>query len=165
MAAQHANTAKNFSGVYNGIPTGVKATKKNPNPRAYQPGTGNWLPGRNVPKYWPQGKQEIAWAHKPGQWQNVRGEGWQAPPRQNGDFLNREAIEEIMARVYDDFPVSGPNKKLPERPLYNSIKQALKDVRYEKGFENAQTHAPQLDVYDQAYSRAANWRRKGSVSV
>jgi hypothetical protein len=83
----------------------------------------------------------------------------------NGDFLNPEARSEIMSRVYPEYAVSGPGKKLPERALYDEIAKALKDVRYEKGFENAVTHQPQLDVYDQAFSRAMNWRRKGAVSA
>ena len=166
MAATHANTAKNFGVAYNGVPTGNKATKKNPRPRAYVEGTGTWLPGRNVPKYWPMGKEETAWQPAQGQWKNVRGLNWQAPPQQKGDFLNLEARNEILSRVFPEFPVSGPSKlKFPaERALYDEIKEALKEVRYEKGFENAVTHQPQLDVYDQGYSRAMNWRRKGVVT-
>ena len=98
---------------------------------------------------------------------NRRGENWQPEPQQTDDFLNPEARNEIMARVFPEFPVSGPNKvKFPaERALYEQIKEGLKAVRYEKGFENAETHQPQLDVYDQSYSRAMNWRRKGVVSL
>lgn len=165
LAAKHGNTANNFGRVYNGVPTGIKATKKNPHPRAYEPGTGTWLTGRNVPRYWPQGKAELAWAPAPGKYGNQRTEGWQPAPRMNGDFLNPEARSEIMSRVYPEYAVSGPGKKLPERALYDEIATALKGVRYEKGFENAVTHQPQLDVYDQAFSRAMNWRRKGAVSV
>lgn len=165
LAAKYANTNANFSAVYNGVPTGNKATKKNPKPRAYVEGTGTSIPGRNVKYYWPENKMRVAWYPPEGKFGNVRGEDWQPAPRQNGDFLNREAITEIMSRVYPEFPVSGPNKKLPERALYEKIAKALKDVRYEKGYENALTHQPQLDVYDQAYSRAMNWRRKGNVSM
>ncbi len=165
LAAQHANTPNNFRAAYNGVPTGIKATKKNPHPRAYEPGTGTWLTGRNVPRYWPQGRAELAWAPAPGKYGNQRSEAWQPAPRMNGDFLNPEARSEIMARVYPEYPVSGPGKKLPERALYDTIAKALKEVRYEKGFENAVTHQPQLDVYDQAFSRAMNWRRKGAVSA
>lgn len=165
LAAKHANTNANFRAAHNGVPTGIKATKKNPHPRAYEPGTGTWLTGRNVPRYWPQGRAELAWAPAPGKYANQRGEAWQPAPRMNGDFLNPEARSEIMSRVYPEYPVSGPGKKLPERALYDTIAKALKEVRYEKGFENAVTHQPQLDVYDQAFSRAMNWRRKGAVSA
>jgi hypothetical protein len=168
MAAQYGNTPNNFSAVYNGVPTGKKVTKKNPNPRAYEEGTGTWLPGRNVPNYYPYGKPQKAWKPmRPSEWKQVRGENWQAPPQQNGDFLNPDARIEILARVFPEFPVSGPNKeKFPvERALYDEIKAGLKMVRYEKGFENAETHQPQLDVYDQGYSRAMNWRRKGVVTI
>lgn len=90
---------------------------------------------------------------------------WKAPPQQNGDFLNREAINEIMSRVFPEFAKSGPSKtKNPElRAFYDQIAKGLKGVRYEKGYEDPVTHQPQLDVYDQAYSRASVWRAASAV--
>ena len=166
LAAQHANTAKNFGFVYNGVPTGIKATKKNPRPWAYEEGTGSRLTGRRQRNWVPPPGTRDNWWHRR-YIEPVRGENWQPAPQQTGDFLNPEARNEIMARVFPEFPVSGPNKvKFPaERALYEKIKEGLKAVLYEKGFENAETHQPQLDVYDQGYSRAMNWKRKGVVSL
>lgn len=166
LAATHANTSGNFARAYNGVPTGVHPTKKNPIPRLYEPGTGTWLTGRNIPPSWPVSVQERAWEPKygPGYHAAKRGERWTQPPQQTGDYLKSDAVKEIMEQTYSEFPVSGPNKKLPERALYEQIVKALREVRYEKGYEDPLTHQPKLDVYDQALSRAMNWRRKGAVS-
>jgi len=160
MAAQHAKKPNNFKAVYNGVEREKIPLKKGQQaPPKYVEGTGTWLTGRNVPKAWPPTAQEKVWDPK-----HLRGPNWEAPPQQTGDWINGQAIGEILAQVYPEFPVSGPNKKLPEKALYDEIKKALKEVRYEKGYEDPVTHQPKLDVYDQALSRAQNWRRKGAVN-
>jgi len=166
LAAEHANTSGNFTAAYNGVPTGTKATKQVPFPRAYEPGTGTWLTGRNIAPTWPVSVQERAWEPKygPDYYAKMRGPNWTQPPQQTGDYLKSDAIKEIMEQTYSEFPISGPNKKLPERALYDQIVKALRAVTYEKGYEDPVTHEPKLDVYDQALSRAMNWRRSGAVS-
>ena len=168
MAAQHANKPNNFKAVYNGVEREKVPLKKGQQPPPkYVQGTGTWLTGRNVPKAWPPTAQEKAWEPKygPNYHKQLRGPNWEAPPQQEGDWINGQAIGEILAQVYPEFPVSGPNKKLPEKTLYDQIKVALKGVRYEKGYEGPVNHQPKLDVYDQALSRAKNWRRKGAVNA
>jgi hypothetical protein len=168
LAAQHANRQGNFNAVYNGVPVEEVPLKKGQVQQAlFKPGTGTWLTGRDIPASWPVSAQEKAWEGKPGPnfYQQKRGATWQPPPQQNGDYLKADAIKEIMEQTYDNFPVSGPNKKLPERALYDQIVDGLRMVTYEKGYEDPLTHQPRLDVYDQALSRAMNWRRKGAVSL
>jgi hypothetical protein len=168
LAAKHGNKSNNFKAVYNGVKVNKATLKKNNKPSSiYEPGTGTWLTGRNVPTAWPPTKQEKVWEpkHGPNFYKEQRGKNWEAPPQQEGDWVNGEAIREIMEQTYADFPKSGPNKKLPQRALYEEIAKALKEVRYEKGYEDPITHQPKLDVYDQALSRAKTWRNKGRVNV
>ncbi len=149
LAAQHGNN-KGLRAALNGVPIEYnKRPKKGEVRPVYEQGTGM---GITRGQY---GYQTLL----------DRTNQWKAPPQQNGDFLNREAINEIMSRVFPEFAISGPSKtKNPEqRALYDQIVKGLKAVRYEKGYEDPDTHKPQLDVYDQAFSRASTWRKAGAV--
>jgi len=172
LAAKYANKPENFAAVYNGVSSEpMKVKKWEPLPPAFKPHTGTWLTGRNINRTWDPVKTEAerVWTwnqnNPKDKYRAERNAQWKSPPHQTGDFLLGSARAEIMEQTYPEFPASGPNKKLPERVLYDQIATALKTVRYEKGYEDPVTHQPQLDVYDQALSRAQNWRRKGIVTL
>jgi len=144
LAAEHGTNA-NLKAVYNGVPGNAA--------------TGTLLPGRNP--HWQN--ERMQFTYKRG---GPRGANWEAPAAPHpDDYLMGDAKKEIMEQVYEEFPISGPNKKLPERALYDKIMKALGRVRYEKGYEDPETHQPRLDLYDQALSRAAAWRRAGRVDA
>ena len=167
LAAEHANSHEDFGAVYDGVPLEQDPLKKGLQQQLFKPCTGTWLTGRDIPATWPPSEQEKAWEgkHGPNYYQQRRGASWQQAPQQTGDYLKMDAIKEIMEQTYGDFPISGPNKKLPERALYAQIVAGLKMVIYEKGYEDPMTHQPRLDVYDQALSRAMSWRRNGLVNL
>ena len=150
LAARYANNPKNFSAVLNGVrKTYNKKAKKGEVRPVFEPGTGMGITRGQYGFHALLG----------------RANNWQAPPQQEGDFMNSQGIKEIMAIIFEDFPVSGPNKKKhpEERALYDKIAKGLKAVRYEKGYEDPDTHKPQLDIYFQALSRGKKWKKNGKV--